>query len=216
MKQNKYLPKQMNGLIVNSYAQSLDDEFSDSEKICDYLYNLSINTANDDELDSIGLLIGYPRPLVPEGFKDGNLFLFGSEPIESDSEIGFSTVGEDIGGHLTTAKPTLNSYKMESGLYRKFLERIAIIKRYGITIKSVDLIASLISKNYKIYFNEDSDIVISYKNQIGFKNLWVLTNLFYRFCTIPQVLVFTNEDENNDDEIEISEGEEDDSNTRND
>lgn len=130
------------------------------------------------------------------------------EPIESEIDIGFSTVGEDIGGHLTTAKPTLNSYKMETGLYRKFLERIAIIKRYGITIKSVDLIASLISKNYKIYFNEDSDIVISYKNQIGFKNLWILTSLFYRFSTIPQVLVFTNEDENNDDEIEISEGEE--------
>jgi len=189
MKQNKYLPKQMNGIIVNSYAQSLDDEFFNSETICDYLHNLSITTARDDELDSIGCIIGYPRPLVPQGFNGENLLLLGSVPIQKDITNGLATAGQNVGGLLTTSIPTLNSYKLDSGLYRKFLERIAIIKRYGITISSVDGIASLINKDYTIYFDSNSDIVINYKKSIGYKNVWILTNLFYRFCTTPQVIV---------------------------
>lgn len=191
IKQGEFLPKQMNGIIISSYAQSLDDEFSDSEKICDYLHNLSIITANDDELDSIGCIIGYPRPLVPQGFAGENVLILGSIPLQQEASIGLATAGQNVGGLLMTAIPTLNSYKLDSGLYRKFLERIAIIKRYGITLSSVDGIASLINKDYEIYFDKNSDIVINYNKPIGYKNVWILTNLFYRFCTSPQVIVTT-------------------------
>lgn len=196
--QGEFLPKQMNGIVVNSFAQSLDDEFSASEKICDYLHNLSIITANDDELDSIGCIIGYPRPLVPQGFAEENLLILGNIPLQTDIKNGLAKAGQSVGGLLTTALPTINSYKLDSGLYRKFLERIAIIKRYGITLSSVDGIASLINKDYEIYFDKNSDIVINYNKPIGYKNVWILTNLFYRFCTIPQVIVTTgaNNDKN--------------------
>lgn len=191
IRQGKYLPKQMNGIIVNSYAQSLDDEFSNAEKICNYLHNLSITTAQSKELDSIGCIIGYPRPLVPEGFNSENILILGSVPLQTDMTNGLASAGQNVGGLLTTALPTIDSYKLDNGLYRKFLERIAIIKRYGITLSSVDGIASLINKDYEIYFNENADIVINYDNPIGYKNVWILTNLFYRFCTAPQVIVTT-------------------------
>lgn len=196
--QGEFLPKQMNGIVVNSFAQSLDDEFSASEKICDYLHNLSIETANETELDSIGYIIGYPRPLVPQGFAEENLLILGNIPLQTDIKNGLAKAGQSVGGLLTTALPTIDSYKLDSGLYRKFLERIAIIKRYGITLSSIDGIASLINKDYEIYFDKNSDIVINYNKPIGYKNVWILTNLFYSFCTIPQVIVTTgaNNDKN--------------------
>ena len=69
------------------------------------------------------------------------------------------------------------------------LKSIAVLKRYGITLKSVDMIASVINKNYVLEFDENADIVIRYKKPIGYKNVWILTQLFYRTMTEPQVLI---------------------------
>ena len=184
------LPKQMNGPIVNSAMAAFDSELDNSDTIADYLYNLSLTTAKDTELESIGCIIGYPRPLVPEGFSQENIMLLGSLPLEQDIEIGLSTVNSEVGGRLSTTEKSETGY-MDIGLYRKMVEKVAILKRYGITLHSIDEIASLISSNYTISWSEDQDLIITYHESIGYKNIWILTQLFYRICTVPQVSVVT-------------------------
>lgn len=186
--QSKYVPKQMNGPVINAMAESIEREFDNADAIINYLHGLSIATADETELENIGRLIGYVRPLVPEGFNAENILILGTLPLATDAQIGLSTVDSEIGGRLSTTQSSQTDY-MALGTYRQFLEKIAILKRYGITLKSVDEIASLISNDYTISFDANQDIQIHYTNSIGYKNTWILTQVFYRIATEPQVLV---------------------------
>jgi hypothetical protein len=188
IEQNPYLPKQMNGAIVNSVMNALDNELVEADNIIDYLYSLSIETAQETELENIGRIIGYPRPLVPEGFEQENLFIFVNLPMTPDETIGFSELETEIGGQLSSLESSQTNY-MSLGMYRKFLDKIAYIKRYGITLYSVDMIAKLISDNYTLSYDENKDIVITFEQSIGYKNVWILSNLFYRLATAPQVII---------------------------
>lgn len=194
IEQSKYLPAQMNGPVVNSVMAGLEERLSDANSIEDYLYSLSILTAQETELENIGRIVGYPRPLVPEGFEQENIFLITSLPMEQDSAIGFSQTGGEVGGRLTSVQISQSNY-MSLGLYRKFLDKVAYIKRYGLTLYSVDQIARLIDDNYTITWNEYENIELTFNNPIGFKNLWILSNLFYKFSTLPQVVVYAQEEE---------------------
>ena len=191
--QSKYLPKQMNGPVVNSVMAGLEDRLYDAEKICDYLYGLSILTAQETELENIGCIVGYPRPLVPEGFEDeteGGFFIFTTLPMTQNVTTGFSVVDNEVGGQLSTITRSKTGY-MALGLYRKFLDKVAYIKRYGVTLYSVDMIAKLFTDDYTITYDEAQNIELTFNSNIGYKNVWILTNLFNRFATIPQVLVYS-------------------------
>ena len=191
IEQSKYLPKQMNGPILNAEKAALEDRLSDAKAIEDYLYGLSIVTAQETELENIGKIVGYPRPLVPEGFSDeANLFLFWSLPFEQNALIGFSTVDSEIGGRLSTVRESKTGY-MNLGLYRTFLDKVAYVKRYGITLYAVDQIACLIDDDYTIEWNDDKDIEVTFSRYIGFQNLWILSQLFLRIATSPQVIIYS-------------------------
>ena len=156
---NRLYPQQMNGPVISANGIAVDDRFSDAEAIQTYLHNLSIDTADDTELDSIGLLVGYPRPLVPEGFNAENIMLLGTLPLASDEEIGLSTINSRIGGELSTVVTSDTNF-MSSGMYRKFLKSVAQLKRYGITLNSIDKIAATISDNYELEYDENGDTTI--------------------------------------------------------
>lgn len=193
IKQSKYLPKQVNGEVINSVMMAMDERLEDSEKIADYLYGLSIATAQEKELMSIGRILGYPRPLVPEGFEQENVFLF-TGSLQRDIDIGFSEVGGSVGGRFVSSGASESNY-MSLSLYRKFLDKVAYIKRYGITLYAVDAIAKSISNRYTISYDEFGDISLTFLEDIGYKNMWILTSLFSRFCTVPQVNVYTQSEE---------------------
>lgn len=188
--QSKYLPKQMNGPVVNSVMAALEDRLRDSKAIEDYLYSLSIETAQETELENIGRIVGYPRPLVPIGFEQENVFLFTQLPFYQDAEIGLSQVSGEVGGRLTGQDASETNY-MNLGLYRKFLDKVAYIKRYGVTLYSVDRIAKLIDDDYTVEYNEDKDIVVTFAHSIGFQNLWILSTLFLKLATSPQIFIQT-------------------------
>lgn len=190
IEQSKYLPRQMNGPVINSVMAGLEERLLDAEAIEDYLYNLSILSAQETELENIGKIIGYPRPLVPEGFDQENVFLFTDLPLMIDSTMGFSQVEGEVGGRLTSQGASQANY-MSLGLYRKFLDKVAYIKRYGVTLYSVDQIAKLIDDDYTISWDEDKDILLVFNNPIGFQNLWIISSLFFKFSTAPQVKVET-------------------------
>lgn len=192
---SKYYARQMNGPILSANAEALDQELNDAKAIEHYLYNLSIDTAQETELENIGRIIGYLRPLVPEGFDSENVLLFGTLPLTQDEDIGLGTVGSNVGGQLSTIQISETNY-MSLGIYRKFLKGMAELKRYGVTLKSIDFIAASVSQNYDIEWDEDTqDIIINFHENIGFKNIWILTQLFYRIATEPQVLVVSDEGE---------------------
>lgn len=189
--QSKYMPKQMNGPVLNAAKEALVDRLTDARAIEEYLYGLSIQSAKETELENIGRIVGYPRPLVPEGFTDEeNLFLFWSLPFEQNALIGFSEVNSEIGGRLSTVQESRTGY-MNLGLYRTFLDKVAYVKRYGITLYAVDQIARLIDKDYTIAWNEDKDIEVTFEKYIGFQNLWILSQLFLRIATSPQVIIYS-------------------------
>ena len=188
IKQSEYVPRQMNGPIINSLFMGMEEELTHSETIIDYLENLSIAKAQETELESIGCLVGFPRPLVPEGFNEENVMLLGTIPLEKDESIGLSQIDSEIGGRLSTIEKS-NTGFMDLGTYRKLLEKVAEIKRYGITLKSVDDIAQTVSTDYTIEWDEYGDILINYSKSIGYKNVWLLTQLFLRICTEPQVTI---------------------------
>ena len=194
IEQSKYLPKQMNGPVINSVMAGLEQQLEDAETIKDYLYNLSILTAQETELENIGRIIGYPRPLVPVGFDQENVFIFTTLPMEPEATIGFSTVGGEVGGRLTSIQSSQSNY-MSLGLYRKFLDKVAYIKRYGVTLYSVDQIARLIDDDYTIDWDENGNVLLNFNNPIGYLNLWIVTSLFFRFATLPQVYVTAMQEE---------------------
>jgi hypothetical protein len=192
---SKYYARQMNGPVLSANAEALDQELDDAKAIEHYLYNLSIDTAQETELENIGRIIGYLRPLVPEGFDSENVLLFGSLPLTQDEDIGLGTVESNVGGQLSTIQISDTNY-MSLGVYRKFLKGMAELKRYGVTLKSIDFIASSVSPNYTIEWDEDTqDVIVNFTENIGFKNIWILTQLFYRIATEPQVLIVSDEGE---------------------
>lgn len=188
----KYYPKQMNGPVLSANCLAVNEECSDAVAIEEYLHDLSIDTAQETELENIGRIIGYLRPVVPEGFDAENILLLGTLPLAQEELIGLSTTNSQIGGELSTVVLSQTNY-MDLGTYRKFLKSMAILKRYGITLKSVDKIASLVSLDYTLEFSEDADVIIHFTHNIGYKNLWILTQLFYRIALAPQVLILSEE-----------------------
>lgn len=188
IKQSKYLPKQMNGPVICATKQAQDIRLENADAIATYLKGLTIDTADETELENIGRIIGYVRPLVPEGFNSENILLLGPLPLETDPEIGLATVDSEIGGQLSSTAVSDSNF-MSLGVYRKFLKSIAILKRYGVTISAIDKIVSIINTNYTISYDENQDIVVHFNESIGFKNIWILTQIFYRIATAPQVLI---------------------------
>lgn len=41
----------------------------------------------------------------------------------------------------------------------------------------------------KIGWDSNRDITVDFERNIGFKNVWILTQLFYRLATSPQVII---------------------------
>lgn len=187
---NRLYPKQMNGPVISANGEAVNSGFEDAEAIEKYLYELSIDKAEETELENIGLIIGYPRPLVPEGFNSENVLLLGPVPLETDPDIGLASVDNMTGGELSSVVSSETNY-MGLGNYRKFLKGMAYLKRYGITLKVIDEIVSSISNNYIISYTAEKDILVLFQENIGFKNIWILTQLFYRIATAPQVLIQT-------------------------
>lgn len=185
---NVYYPAQMNGPVISAYGAAVNSEFEKAEKIQEYLTKLTILNAKETELENIGRLIGYVRPLVPVGFNAENVMLLGSEPIQQDADIGLATVGTTIGGQLSTVIKDESNF-MALGTYRKFLLNMAILKRYGVTLYSVDRIVSSVDSDYTIDWDENKDIVVRFAKNIGYKNVWALTQLFYRIATEPQIII---------------------------
>jgi len=182
------LPRQMNGPVINSFMQALGEELDPADQINAYLYGMSLSTAQEADLESIGKIIGYPRPLMPAGFNDENVFVLGTLPLSQDYDKGLASVETMLGGELASVDD-FNTVYMNISIYRRALRIMARIKANGITLENIDKIAALVNSDYTISWTADGDISIHYTEAIGFSRVWVLSQLFYRIATAPQVLI---------------------------
>lgn len=182
------LPRQMNGPVINAFMQALGNRLIPADEIGSYLYGLSIDTAQERELENIGMLIGYPRPLMPAGFSDENTFVLGTLPLSTDSDVGLADYLTMLGGELVGTEQLTSSY-MNLATYRNVLKYMAMIKANGLTLEIIDKIVSLVNDDYTIGWNSSKDVTVHFTEQIGFARVWVLSQLFYRVATSPQVII---------------------------
>lgn len=187
---NKNYPKQMNGPVISAFGNAVDEELSEAQFIENYLYGLSIRTAQATELDNIGRIIGYTRPLVPQGFNTENLLILGSLPMVQNPINGLSTIDSTIGGKFSSVYGGEAGF-MPDDLYKQLLTQIAYLKRYGVTLASVDKICAVIDRNFTIEWDDNKDIIVKFAKNIGYKNVWILTRIFYAVATAPQVLILS-------------------------
>lgn len=185
---DKRLPRQMNGPVINAFMKALGENLGPADQIDSHLQGLSIATAQEKELESIGKIIGYPRPLMPAGLISENTFVLGTLPLQQDVRKGLASVATMIGGELSGVNDLVSVY-MPLPTYRRSLIIMARIKAYGLTLENIDKIASLVTANYEITWTQQGDVTIHYTDAIGFARVWVLSQLFYRIATAPQVLV---------------------------
>lgn len=182
------LPKQMNGPVINAFMQALGEELDPADQISAYLYGIKISNAQEEQLESIGKIIGFPRPLMPAGFNDEDTFALGTLPLSFDQLKGLAGLADMLGGQLVS-KDDLQTVKMSITKYRTALVLMAGIKAKGITLENIDRIASLVASDYTITWDGYGDMTIHYANNIGFSKVYTLSRMFYMIATAPQILV---------------------------
>lgn len=150
---NEYLAAQFSGELVQDTINTIQSQYELSQPILDYWESLSIEAASDDDLTSIGYIVGVPWPTAPDGTLDSNSFRLGeASSYPTFSIIGLSGVGLLSGGLLSSALPSPNN-KVPSPVYRKILLAIAYAKWHGLSWTTIDAIASSFGTTDYVYRN---------------------------------------------------------------
>lgn len=122
------------------------------DPIIEYLYSLSIGSAEATELATIGGIIGYPWPTSPTGTFDANNFLFGSsDSFPTISGLnGFGGVDTPgVGGLFSSSSPAVGNF-IPIAFYRLLLIEVAFLKYNGLSMTIIDRICHVFGPLYTI------------------------------------------------------------------
>jgi hypothetical protein len=184
------LNRHFSGDYVQSTIKGIDDNIEATKILVDYYENLTIEDANEEDTENIGLLIGFPRPSLPSDL-DEEHFLFSEEAAspEYDAGTGFGTVEDpDIGGRFSSVY-YVNTNLLSLGIYKDLLEKIAWIKYNGLSLDAVDELIYIIGYDYEFSYNEWGDLVITFLETLPTNWVYILEKIFNIFCTAPQILI---------------------------
>lgn len=142
---------QFSGPYVQTLMAAIQAEIDRRLPIIEYFDSLSIDTAEGDELETIGGIIGFPWPNAPTGIFDDNVFTFVTytDPLEVNPLIGFSGVDVSTGGLFTSATPAIGN-KIPIEFYRLLLTQVAYLKAHGLTFKAIDQVCHVFGEEYTI------------------------------------------------------------------
>jgi hypothetical protein len=194
---NAYLAPQFSGALVQAVIDGIQASHDAQLPLLDYWRDLSLSTATgaDGTLDFIGCLAGYPRPIVPSTFYSANVLTLSQAALYPQQSIltGLGSVYfPGIGGMLTSVFAAASATISDSW-YQALIPLAAQIKYYGLTIYTVDLIASFVTGvNYTIAFNNGGagpDINLTFATDIGYQRFWILEQIFAKYATSVQVNV---------------------------
>jgi len=134
-----FFPSQLSGRKILAFIDSAEAEFGKRSANISYLHSLSIESANDAELEGVGLLAGLPWPTESAGTFDDTAFIVGAEsayPVTSLTQ-GFSGVGLSTGGLLSSAVPKIG-IRYPSAWYRFVLPIVAELRYLGPSLANID------------------------------------------------------------------------------
>lgn len=161
---NTYLNKHLNGPYIQSIVDGIEGSFDATQELTNYLYELSIDTASEQECEWIGLWIGFPRPYIPDEIATGNAFTASavSEQVESNFlpftlpyQFLSNRVIDPIHGasYLLSKNPDIiaptgglatalipHSTLLNLTIYKQILKSIAFIKWNGWNFASLDFL----------------------------------------------------------------------------
>jgi hypothetical protein len=190
---NEYLCKRINGIYGQAIADSCEQSITATNTLVSYFHDLSIDTANEKELEEIGKLIGFIRPYVPDAFILDNAFLFFDIPGGGGRVVsyynGFSSLSHpEIGGRFTSIDTNL--VKLPLDIYRDLLKKVSYIKYNGLTIVSLDNLLSLSTAGYLITWDVNHDIVVSFDpSYLSGLFVYVLRQIIDIFAVQPNILI---------------------------
>jgi hypothetical protein len=192
---NQNLSVQLSGPVIQSVIDGIQESNDARLTLYEFWSGLKISTAigADGTLDFIGALAGFPRPLVPIDFFSLNVFHLSAAALWPQQSIltGLGSVYFPVmGGQLGSVFPSV-LYEMTDSWYRTLIPLAAQLKYYGLTIYTIDLMASSTETTYLITFDGGTgpDINLTFNSDIGFQKLWLLQELFDKYATGTQVNV---------------------------
>ena len=208
MIQSTYLNYHFSGNFLQSIEGGIEGSYSATLELTNYLANLSIDNAQEKELEAIGLWIGYPRPYIPSEFLTTNAFLFdslssrpglpampASMPMSMDNHIysplhGFSDLSYPLdGGRFISVLET--ETKLPLDIYAAILKVIAFIKWNGWTMLALDKMFYLAGLSYAFSWDVNSDVVVTYSplDTINPIYIYIFEQVIAMFSTLPRITI---------------------------
>jgi hypothetical protein len=186
---NAYLATQFSGPVIQAIADGLQASFDATAPLIAYWSTMDLSTATGPELDFMGEIAGFPRPLVPQDFFGLNTFHLGDSALweQTSTSTGLGDTGDPtVGGQLGDVFPAVSS-SMPDSWYRQMIPILAELKYYGITLYTVDLvvgtIAAISSVTYTIAQLANGDVKVTFGSAVSYPFLWILNNAFPKYET---------------------------------
>lgn len=191
---NEFLWSQLSGPLVQSLINAIQNCDHDIDLILDYYYDLSIDTASEDDLLIIGLLLGIPWPTAPSGTFDDSVLVFGDAGdlgVVIDYTRGLGDRETGLGGILRGSS-YVSSQIMPAAQYRLLLKAIAKLKLRGLSFVVMDEIVSVFADTYEYLWDLSCPTDIHVKmssTEVSAGEQFILQKIFDRFATDPYIEV---------------------------
>lgn len=203
-----YLARQINGPVAMSFGKGIDSVYESDAEFINFLSRFSIDTLEGKWLDSLGMLLGLPRPwvqvpMIQEALLFDNIPNNVPNPLshafstDRNVIIGGLVITPSMGGKLDDTNRNVSIEPITDNVYRDYLKCACMVKKRH----SINGIADVVelfcgSKQYAISFISDVDWLNDILIELPIRLLdyqATLQNAFDKiFTTAPKVLVRIN------------------------
>ena len=200
-----YLARQINGPVAMSFGKGIDSVYENDAEFIDFLSRFSIDTLEGKWLDSLGMLLGLPRPwvevpIIQEALLFDNIpHILPNPPAHALSTdrnviIEGPVITPSMGGKLDDTNKKVGVEPITDNVYRDYLKCACMVKKRH----SINGIADVVeifcgSKQYVISFISDEDWLNDILVELPIRLLDYQATLQYAFdkmfTTAPKVLV---------------------------
>ena len=200
-----YLARQINGPVAMSLGKGIDSVYERDAEFIDFLSRFSIDSLEGKWLDSLGMLLGLPRPwvevpMIQEALLFDNIpHIVPNPPAHALSThrnviIEGSVITPSMGGKLDDTNRNVSVEPITDNVYRDYLKCACMVKKRH----SINGIADVVelfcgSKQYAISFISDVDWLNDILIELPIRLLDYQATLQYAFdkmfTTAPKVLV---------------------------
>lgn len=173
------LARQLSGPRISTVVDGISYCINKMVPYLNYLKSISLNSALDTDLETLGFIIGFIRPLVPNEVILEQLFKFSNYLVApSYSDTGFSALAGSVpGGNFSQFGQVLDTNKLPLTQYRALLKAVARLKWNKSSLVSIDKVCVLFHPAYDITFLTSHDVLVIFKDTVGSRKI-SLTNLY--------------------------------------